>query len=116
MPLLGSTRRPWTLPLAALLLVLQGLGGGMVALAHAAEAPAGAIHVEAPHASVCPVLHDSARCVLCQYAGLWGAPANTAARPGSIAMVRRTRVPERHAPVRAADHLSAPPRAPPVQL
>jgi hypothetical protein len=116
MPLLGSTRRPWKLPLAALLLVLQGLAGGMVAVAHATEAPAGTVHIEAPHASGCPVLHDSARCALCQFAGMRGAPANGAVRPGSIATVRRSSIVASPASIRVADHLSAPPRAPPVQL
>jgi hypothetical protein len=103
------------LPLAAVLLVLQGLGGGLVALAHASEAPAGTVHIEAPHASGCPVLHDSARCALCQYAGMRVARASGDARPEPTATVARPSVTAWRAPSRVAHHLTAPPRAPPVR-
>jgi hypothetical protein len=49
--------------------VLQALGGGAVALAHAAEAPVGAVRLESHHSAACVKLHDPATCTLCQYAG-----------------------------------------------
>jgi len=48
--------------------VLQALGGGAVAVAHAAEAPAGAVRLESHHSAACVKLHDPATCTLCQYA------------------------------------------------
>src|SRR5437764_14525601 len=61
-------RTQWTAPLAALLLVLQGIAGGVVPLAHAAEPFSAPAHSEAQHGSGCLAVHDELRCVLCQYA------------------------------------------------
>jgi len=61
-------RTQWTAPLAALLLVLQGIAGGVVPLAHAAEPFSAPAHIEAQHGSGCLAVHDELRCVLCQYA------------------------------------------------
>lgn len=53
---------------AALLLMIQALGGGAVALAHARDVVQAPPAVEATHDG-CPILHDGPRCALCQYAG-----------------------------------------------
>ncbi len=66
---LTTTRTRWTRSLAALLLVLQGLAGSAVSLAHASERLSAPIHIEAQHASACIALHDELRCTLCHYAG-----------------------------------------------
>ncbi len=66
---LTTTRTRWTRRLAALLLVLQGLAGSAVSLAHASERLSAPIHIEAQHASACIALHDELRCTLCHYAG-----------------------------------------------
>ncbi len=57
-----------TAPLAALLLVIQGIAGGVVPLAHASERFTAPAHIEAQHGSGCLALHDELRCVLCHYA------------------------------------------------
>jgi hypothetical protein len=54
----------WTRSLAALLLGLQALAGGVVSLAHASERLNAPIHIEARHASACIALHDELRCTL----------------------------------------------------
>src|SRR6267143_864346 len=72
---LRTTRHRFTLPLAALLLVLQGLGHGVVVLAHADESTRVPAAFEAHHSASCPVVHDATRCALCQYAGLRVSPA-----------------------------------------
>ncbi|MGH7569513.1 MAG: hypothetical protein ACREL9_11230 [Gemmatimonadales bacterium] len=61
--------RPSKAVLAGLLLVLQSLAGGAVALAHAAERTTAPAAIEAQHSARCPVLHDVAKCPQCQYAG-----------------------------------------------
>lgn len=53
---------------AALLLMLQALGGGAVALAHARDVVQAPPAVEATHDGTCPILHDGPRCALCKYA------------------------------------------------
>ncbi|MGH7606299.1 MAG: hypothetical protein ACREME_03085, partial [Gemmatimonadales bacterium] len=58
----------WTRTLAALILVLQVLGGGAVTLAHARDTVATAPAVEAGHDARCAVLHDAQRCALCHFA------------------------------------------------
>jgi len=111
---LRTTRQGWTTPLAAVLLVVQGLAGGLVPLAHASERLTAPAHIEAQHASDCPVLHDELRCALCHYPGAQLAPQP--ARTGAAG--RRPLAPrafaEHVAPARAPDHLTAPPRAPPA--
>jgi hypothetical protein len=107
----GRTR--CTEPLALVLLVIQGLAAGTVALAHASEHVSAAAHGEAHHDASCLVLHDELRCALWQYAGS-RAPARTV-RP-----VLGTRAPLRHvvamrgvAPASRRAELTSPPRAPP---
>jgi len=54
--------------LAALLLLPQTGGGGLVALAHAREAPTAPRTIEAVHDARCAVVHDALHCALCQLA------------------------------------------------
>jgi len=108
-----TTRRRWTVPLAGVLLVIQGLAGGAVPLVHASERFSAPAHIEAHHGAGCLALHDELRCALCHYAGsqvvsqqLRVAQAATA-RPER--RCRRTDV----GPATVPRHLTAPPRAPP---
>ncbi len=55
--------------LALLLLVLQGISGGVVSFAHASDRLNAPVHIEAAHGSACVALHDELRCALCAYAG-----------------------------------------------
>ena len=69
-------------PVFATLLLLQTLGGGMVALAHAAEPPTAPVAIEREHGARCAVLHDALRCAVCHFpglrmAGMAAAPAPT---------------------------------------
>jgi hypothetical protein len=64
-----TTLEGWKRRLALALLVLHGLSGGVVSLAHASERLSAPIHIEAQHGSACIALHDELRCALCQYAG-----------------------------------------------
>src|SRR3989442_1014702 len=116
--MLRTMRHRITLPLAALLLTLQALGSGAVALAHATERTTAPAAFEAHHSASCPVLHDAARCALCQYAGLRVAPFPSAARPMPATRPARPRIVESRSYVSFTRHLTAPPppppRAPPV--
>jgi len=113
---LTTTRNHWTRYLATLLLVLQGLAGGAVSLAHASERLTAPAHIEAQHGSACLALHDELRCALCQWAG-----AQAVSRPTSTAplfqssAVRRPTDPDA-VPPRRPDARCAPPRAPPTPL
>jgi hypothetical protein len=108
-----TTPTRWTRNLAALLLVLQGLAGSAVSLAHASERLSAPIHVEAQHATACTALHDELRCTLCHYAGsqLQSQPPRT-----QLAAAGATDGPlpgRGAAPPRRPDRRTAPPRGPP---
>ncbi len=112
--MLQIMRRRLTLPLAAVLLGLQALGGGAVALAHAAERTSAPAAFEARDTASCAVLHDAARCALCQYAGLRVQPTAAASPPpAGITAVLRC-ISAASPTIRSAGHLTAPARAPPV--
>jgi hypothetical protein len=103
----------WTRRLATLLLVLQGLAGGAVPLAHASERLTAPAHIESQHGAGCLALHDSLRCALCQYAGsLVTAPPMRAhaARGATVECPPRALA---LAPLGRREHATAPPRAPP---
>jgi len=102
-----------TAPLAALLLVIQGIAGGVVPLAHASERFTAPAHIEAQHGSGCLALHDELRCVLCHYAATRVTTQQPRLQPAAATASERPR--ERFAigPTACADHLTAPPRAPP---
>jgi hypothetical protein len=111
---LTTTPNRWTRRLAALLLVLQGLAGSAVSLAHASERLSAPIHVEAQHATACIALHDELRCALCHYAGsqVQSQPPRT---PLAAAAATDARLPGRSAaPACRSDHRTAPPRGPPT--
>ena len=115
MIVLTTTPNRWTRRLAALLLVLQGLAGGAVALAHASDRFTAPIHIEAQHSPGCVPLHNELRCALCHYAATRVVPHQGRVQPAPTARAARPCAPV--AAVRTSDpgHLTAPPRAPPSQ-
>ena len=111
---LTTTPNRWTQRLAALLLVLQGLAGGAVSLAHASERLSAPAHVEAQHGAGCVALHDGLRCPLCQYAGSQVTAPPVRAQATAANTIERRPVARSVAPYRRPDHSTAPPRAPPA--
>jgi hypothetical protein len=112
---IAATTMPtrWTRSLATLLLVLQGLAGSAVSLAHASERLSAPIHIEAQHAGACIALHDELRCTLCHYAGSQ-VQAQHPRTPLAAAAATDGPLPRPGAaPVRRADRRTAPPRGPP---
>lgn len=109
-----TTHDRWMRRLALPLLVLQGLSGGVVSLAHASDRLSAPVHIEAAHGSSCVALHDELRCVLCQYAG------SRVTSPGLRTLCPETGTPLRHAftydapPPHRPNRRTAPPRAPPA--
>ena len=106
-------RTRWTRRLAALLLVLQGLAGGAVPLAHASERLSAPAHIEAQHGAGCLALHDSLRCALCQYAGSHVTAPQMRAHAARGATVERPPRGPDLAPRGRRERAAAPPRAPP---
>ncbi len=78
----GRGSSGWQRRIAALLLVVQATAGSTVTLAHAAETRSGPVSIEAHHTAQCVVLHDTARCVQCQFSATRMVPA--ASRPRSF--------------------------------
>lgn len=109
-------RARWAPRAAALLLVLRGLGGGAVVLAHAAEAATAPTALETPHHADCVVVHDALRCAVCHVVAIGITPV----APHTVPVVdvpRASRPTEPDAfPRRAERTRSAPPRAPPSLL
>jgi hypothetical protein len=112
----ATTRRWCARSLAALLLVLQGLSGGAVTLAHAREPFTAPAHLEAQQGSSCIPLHDPLRCALCHFAGAPITPAVARHPAPDVRLVERRPAAADPAPHTSPDHLTAPPRAPPVSL
>jgi len=111
---LTTTPNRWTRRLAALLLVLQGLAGGAVPLAHASERLTAPAHIEAEHGAGCLALHDGLRCGLCHYAGSQGTSQQIRTQ-APVAVTVERRPSERDAgALRRPDHRLASPRAPPA--
>lgn len=107
-------RRRRVAPVAALLLVLQALAGGVVALAHAGERTTAPVAIESHHDAHCLVLHDELRCALCQYANAHVVAGTVAVRiPGSRPVVRPVE-PPRLVLVVTPVLRDARPRAPPT--
>lgn len=111
------TRRPRaTTPISALLLVLQLVAGGAVALAHAGERETAPTTIEGHHDASCVVIHDAMRCALCLYANSLTAP------PQALKVALRASVPAHPAPLAAnvgmgsATYVASQPRAPPLHL
>jgi hypothetical protein len=109
-----TTGQGWTRCLAALLLVLQGLAGGAVSLAHASERLTAPAHIEAQHGAGCLALHDSLRCSLCQFAGSQVISQHVRTHTPAAATVERRSREREAAPAPRPDHWLAPPRAPPT--
>jgi len=107
----------WARGMAAVLLALQALAGGAVALAHAADSLRGPIALESGHTAQCVTLHDAARCAQCQYHATRTLPAVTRREPFT-GDPHRLSAGCRYAGLPAArPHLrTAPPRAPPAPL
>lgn len=109
-----TTRNRLTRCLAALLLVLQGLAGGAVSLAHASERLTAPAHIEAQHGAGCLALHDSLRCTLCQFTGSQVASHYVRTHTPATATVERRARERDAAPASRPAHWAAPPRAPPT--
>lgn len=111
---LTTIRRHWaTLPSAGLL-VLRGLGGGAVVLAHAAEVPTAPAALEAPHHSDCVVVHDALRCAVCHVVAVGvRAAAPHVERAAEARQPARPAEPD-ETPARADRTRTTPPRAPPA--
>ena len=107
------TRRRRIAPVAALLLVLQALAGGVVALAHAGERTSAPVAIESHHDAHCLVLHDELRCALCQYANAHVVAGTVAVRiRGSRPLAPPVEAPQLAAVVTPVSR-DAHPRAPP---
>ena len=112
---LTTTRNRWTRYLATLLLVLQGLAGGAVSLAHASERLTAPAHIEAQHGSACLALHDELRCALCHYASARVVTQHAFTLAAPATDVRFTPA-QRVVSFAAAVPLTSPARAPPLSL
>ena len=109
-------RRRRVVPVAALLLVLQALAGGVVALAHAGERTTAPVAIESHHDAHCLVLHDELRCALCQYANAHVVAGTVAVRiPGFRPVAQRVE-PPRLVVIFTPVIRDARPRAPPTLL
>ncbi len=116
MTALGTKRNRLTIPLAAVLLLLQGLAGGAVPLVHATERLNAPAHIEAQHGTGCLVLHDELRCALCHYAGSQVVPQQAPSQaPDTLPAARRLQA-EHLVRATGSAHLTALPRAPPTPL
>ena len=107
----------WARGVAAMLLALQALAGGAVALAHAADSQRGPAAVESGHSAQCVTLHDAARCAQCQYQATRSPPAVTRRAPFTADPHRQAAGRQHAGPPASRPHLrTAPPRAPPGSL
>jgi hypothetical protein len=111
-----QTLRPVLRALALLLLLVQGVVGVGVAWAHAAESPQSTVAFESAHDSNCIVIHNEARCTICQFAGGLGIRPAQAALAFHCAEQRIAFSAYRTLHIAVDDHLSAAPRAPPTKL
>lgn len=109
-------RARWAPRAAALLLVLRGLGGGALVLAHAAEAPTAPTAIETPQHGNCVVVHDALRCAVCHVVAVGVTPVAPHVVP-TAALRRGPRPAEPDAVAHRAERTrNAPPRAPPSLL
>jgi len=108
--------RRWSARAAVLLLVLRGLGGGALVLAHAGEAPTAPAAIETPQHADCVVVHDALRCAVCHVVAVGVTPVAPHAVP-TVARRCGPRPAEPDAfPHRAERTRNTPPRAPPRLL
>jgi hypothetical protein len=107
-------RTRWAARAATLLLVLRGLGGGALVLAHAAEAPTAPAAIETPQHADCIVVHDALQCAVCHVVAIGVTPV----APHTVPTTGPRRGPRPGEPDavthRAERTRSAPPRAPPT--
>jgi len=108
-----TQRNRGTVPLAAALLVIQGLAGGLVPLVHASERLSAPAHVEARHDAGCLALHDELRCALCHYASSRVQPQQARRFDPTAAHSERPVAAPAVAPAPRLARLTSPPRAPP---
>ena len=101
---------------AAVLLLLQGVAGAAVTLAHAAEPLSAASHIEGQHEPGCPALHDVQTCALCHYAGARVAPQQIVRITSAQVELTRAPVLEPVPVPTSVVHLTPPARAPPLFL
>ncbi len=107
----------WARGMATVLLALQALAGGAVALAHAADSQRGPVAIESGHTAQCVTLHDPARCAQCQYHATRTIPAETRREPFTVDPHRQSTGCQYADLPAARPHLrTAPPRAPPAPL
>ncbi|HXM38811.1 MAG TPA: hypothetical protein VN908_09175 [Gemmatimonadales bacterium] len=100
----------------AALLFIQAVGGGAITLAHARDVVSAPAGIEATHDGRCAILHDELRCALCHYAGARVVIQQQLFTPAAhVARVQRFQTHPVVA-VTTAVHLTAPARAPPLQL
>jgi hypothetical protein len=100
----------------AILLAIQALGGGAITLAHARDVVVAPPGFEASHDGRCAILHDELRCALCHYAGARVVTQQQVFTPARHdARVQPLRA-QRVVTVATAVRLTAPARAPPLQL
>ena len=104
-----------TTPLAALLLVIQALAGGAIALAHAGERETAPAAFEEHQGASCVMIHDALRCGLCWYAGSLTTPPVTPAGPRAAAVTQRLS-PQDHPVIGALASRQPLPRGPPATL
>jgi len=97
-----TQRNRGTVPLAAALLVIQGLAGGLVPLVHASERLSAPAHVEA-----------RLRCALCHYASSRVQPQQARRFDPTAAHSERPVAAPAVAPAPRLARLTSPPRAPP---
>lgn len=113
---LMAIRARLTARAAVVLLVLRGLGGGALVLAHAAEAPTAPAALETPHHVNCVVVHDALRCAVCHVIAVGVSPVASHAVPAAGAPRAARPAPPDAIPDRADRTRAAPPRAPPTLL
>jgi hypothetical protein len=98
-----------------ILLAIQVLGGGAITLAHARDVVVAPPAFEASHDGRCAILHDELRCALCHYASARVVSQQTFTFATPSEPIRFTPV-QPVVSVAAVVHLTAPARAPPLQL
>jgi hypothetical protein len=113
---LMAIRARLTARAAVVLLVLRGLGGGALVLAHAAEAPTAPAALETPHHVNCVVVHYALRCAVWHVVAVGVSPVAPHAVPAAGALRTPRPVPPDAIPSRAERTRAAPPRAPPTLL
>lgn len=101
---------------ATFLLILRGLGGGALALAHAAEAPTAPAALDTSHHVNCVVVHDALRCAVCHVVAIRISPIAPHVVPGTDSLRAPRPTTADTVPGHGGRTRDAPPRAPPTLL